>query len=114
MREHPSPPRSGGRRRGSRFTRPPAPGPRFKPPAKPLGLTFRYNAEFETEAEKMLDMTMTDAQIQAVETLRSMCHLVPVYRVRIQSRATVLPSSSSRDAALIVDFAASGSRLDSA
>jgi phage/plasmid-like protein (TIGR03299 family) len=31
-----------------------------------LGLTFRYNAEFQTEAEWMLDTTMTDAQFQHI------------------------------------------------
>jgi phage/plasmid-like protein (TIGR03299 family) len=31
-----------------------------------LGLTFRYNAEFQAEAEKMLDTAMTDAQFQQI------------------------------------------------
>jgi phage/plasmid-like protein (TIGR03299 family) len=31
-----------------------------------LGLTFRYNAEFQSEAEQMLDTTMTDAQFASL------------------------------------------------
>jgi phage/plasmid-like protein (TIGR03299 family) len=40
-----------------------------------LGLTFRYMGEFQTEAERMLDTTMTDAQFAAlVRELWSLPH----------------------------------------
>ncbi len=47
-----------------------------------LGLTFRYNAEFQSEAERMLDTTMTDAQFaELVRELWPMPH-DPTLRTR--------------------------------